>query len=234
MATSLDSVSRTYGHGRTRVTALDDVSLQIHDGDFLAVMGPSGSWKSTLLNVIGALDRPDDGRIVVDGRDITALNARDAARYRRRSVGFVFQSFNLLPRLSALENVALPLMFEGVREGERKRRAAALLDELGMGGRLEHRPSALSGGEKQRVAIARALVTAPDLILADEPTGNLDSATANTVMQLISDLNHSRRQTVLLITHDAQVASHADRAVRMRDGRLLDAEADVEVSDAAR
>jgi putative ABC transport system ATP-binding protein len=222
MATSLDSVSRTYGHGPNRVRALDRVSLRIHDGEFVAVMGPSGSGKSTLCNVIGALDRPDEGRVVVDGQDITRLSARDAARYRRRSVGFIFQSFNLLPRLTVLENVALPLLFERVPAGERSRKAADLLEQLGMRDRLHHCPPTLSGGEKQRVAIARALVSGPDLVLADEPTGNLDSTTAETVMNLISDLNHSRHQTVLVITHDAQVASHASRVLHMRDGLVVD------------
>jgi putative ABC transport system ATP-binding protein len=194
--------------------------MHIEDGEFVAVMGPSGSGKSTLLNVIGALDRPTEGRVIVDGNDIARFDAKAAARYRRRSVGFVFQSFNLLPRLTVLENVALPLMFEGIARAERLERARAVLNELGMGDRLEHRPPTLSGGEKQRVAIARALVNHPDLVLADEPTGNLDSRTAQSVMHLIADLNQKRHQTVLVITHDADVAAHASRIVHMRDGRI--------------
>ena len=232
MATSLESVTRVYGQGSSSVKALDDVSLRIGDGEFVAVMGPSGSGKSTLLNVIGALDRPNRGRVVVDGQDIARLDARAAARYRRRSVGFIFQSFNLLPRLTVLENVGLPLMFEGIGPRERMRRAAAVLNEIGMGDRLGHRPPTLSGGEKQRAAIARALIASPDLLLADEPTGNLDSNTATTVMRLIADLNRSRGQTVLLITHDPQVASYARRVVRMRDGRVIDGESEEAVHEA--
>ncbi|HET9848224.1 MAG TPA: ABC transporter ATP-binding protein [Candidatus Dormibacteraeota bacterium] len=228
MATSLESVTRVYGQGSSSVKALADVSLRVGDAEFVAVMGPSGSGKSTLLNVIGALDRPNRGRVVVDGQDIARLDARAAARYRRRSVGFIFQSFNLLPRLTVLENVALPLMFEGVGQRERIRRAAAVLTEIGMADRLGHRPPTLSGGEKQRAAIARALIANPDLLLADEPTGNLDSNTATTVMRLIADLNRSRGQTVLLITHDLQVASYARRVVRMRDGRVIDGESEKE------
>jgi putative ABC transport system ATP-binding protein len=205
------------------VVALEDISLEVSEGEFVAVMGPSGSGKSTLLNVIGALDRPNHGSIVVEGQNIAALDARGAARYRRRSVGFVFQSFNLLPRLTVLENVALPLLFEGTAAAQRMKRAAAILKDLGMEDRMHHRPPTLSGGEKQRVAIGRALVNDPYLVLADEPTGNLDSKTASVVMGLLADLNRSRGQTVLLITHDAQIAAHADRIVQMRDGRIIDA-----------
>jgi putative ABC transport system ATP-binding protein len=222
VAVTLESVSRTYGQGKSQVTALEDISLEVCEGEFVAVMGPSGSGKSTLLNIIGALDRPNRGRIVVEGQNIASLDPRSAARYRRRSVGFVFQSFNLLPRLTVLENVALPLMFEGTAPAPRMKRAARILEELGMQDRINHRPATLSGGEKQRVAIGRALVNDPYLILADEPTGNLDSKTASVVLGLLSELNHSRGQTVLLITHDAGIAAHADRIVQMRDGRIID------------
>jgi putative ABC transport system ATP-binding protein len=198
------------------------VSLAVPEGEFLAIMGPSGSGKSTLLNLVGALDRPDSGSIVVGGRDITALSVKESARYRREQVGFVFQSFNLLPRLSVLENVAMPLMFDGVATSERTSRAAAVLDELGMGHRVSHRPPTLSGGEKQRVAIARALVHQPRLLLADEPTGNLDSRNAEAAMEVLSQLNRDRGQTIVLITHEADVARHASRVVHMRDGRFVD------------
>jgi ABC-type lipoprotein export system ATPase subunit len=220
-AVSLEHVSRTYPVGQAGVTALDDVSLQVAEGEFLAVMGPSGSGKSTLLNLIGALDAPTSGHIVVGGRDIGTLSVKEAARYRRREVGFVFQSFHLLPRLTVLENVALPLMLDGVAPRERARRAEEALTRLGMAARLGHSPTALSGGEKQRAAIARALINNPRLLLADEPTGNVDSRTAEVVMDLLVALNRSRGQTVVLITHNPEVATRAHRIVHLRDGALV-------------
>jgi putative ABC transport system ATP-binding protein len=223
-AIEVEVVERTYGRGDSEVHALQRVSLSVAKGEFVAIMGPSGSGKSTLLNLIGALDRPSAGRVLAGGRDIAALNAREAARYRRREVGFVFQSFNLLPRLTVLENVALPLMFEGVVPAERDRKARGLLEDLGLGGRLQHKPGTLSGGEKQRVAIARALVNDPRVLLADEPTGNLDSKNAQAAMELLVELNRTRRQTIFLITHEAEVARHASRVVHMRDGRITDQE----------
>ena len=223
-AIELDVVERTYGRGDSEVHALQRVSLMVAEGEFIAIMGPSGSGKSTLLNLVGALDRPTAGRILAGGRDVAGLSAREAARYRRREVGFVFQSFNLLPRLTVLENVALPLMFEGVVPAERDRKARGLLEDLGLGGRLRHKPGTLSGGEKQRVAIARALVNDPHVLLADEPTGNLDSKNAEAAMELLVELNRTRRQTIFLITHEADVARHASRVVHMRDGRVTDGE----------
>ncbi len=199
VAVSLEGVSRRYGRGVSEVGALEGVSLEVHDGAFIAIMGPSGSGKSTLLNLNGALDKPSDGRIVVAGHDIAAFSPKEAARYRRREVGFIFQSFNLLPRLTVLENVALPLMFEGIRPAERNRRAKTVLEELGLGERLAHTPGTLSGGEKQRVAIARALINNPRLLLADEPTGNVDSRNAGAAMTLLADLNRSRGQTIILL-----------------------------------
>ena len=216
----VEGVSQRYGHGEGAVVALDDVTLRVSEGEFVAIMGPSGSGKSTLLNLIGALDRPTDGRIVVGERDIATLAPKEAARYRRREVGFIFQSFNLLPRLTVLENVALPLMIDGVAPAERRRRARAGLEALGMGERLGHKPNTLSGGEKQRVAIARALVNAPRLLLADEPTGNLDSRNAAAVVDLLVELNRTRGQTIVLITHNPEVAGAAGRIVQMRDGRI--------------
>ena len=222
-AARLVDVSRVYGKGDGAVTALDNVNVEIAAGEFLALMGPSGSGKSTLLHLVGALDRPSSGRIEVGGTDIANLSPRDAARYRRREVGFIYQNFNLLPRLTVLENVAMPLLFEGMARGERERRATAVLEELGMGPRLKHTPGTLSGGERQRVAIARALVNQPRLLLADEPTGNLDSTNAAAAMALLAELNQDRGQTIVLITHDADVARAAGRVLRMRDGRLMPA-----------
>src|ERR1700682_2215782 len=223
-AIELDHVERTYGRGGSEVHALQRVSLAVSEGEFIAIMGPSGSGKSTMLNLIGALDRPSAGRILAGGRDIARLSARDAARYRRREIGFVFQSFNLLPRLTVLENVVLPLMFEGVSPADRDVKARGLLDDLGLGGRLQHKPGTLSGGEKQRVAIARALANDPRVLLADEPTGNLDSRNAQAAMELLAELNRSRGQTIFLITHEAEVARHANRVVHMRDGTIIDGE----------
>ncbi|HEV3232018.1 MAG TPA: ABC transporter ATP-binding protein [Candidatus Dormibacteraeota bacterium] len=220
-AVRLAGVDRHYGRGDGAVAALDGVTMAVEAGEFLALMGPSGSGKSTLLNLVGALDQATAGTIEVGGRDIGRLSPREAARYRRREVGFVFQSFNLLPRLTVLENVAMPLMFEGVASAERLRRAGEVLGELGLAGRREHRPGTLSGGEKQRVAIARALVNRPLLLLADEPTGNLDSRNAATAMELLGQLNRDRGQTIILITHDAEVAGHATRILHMRDGRIV-------------
>jgi putative ABC transport system ATP-binding protein len=222
-AVLLRGVVRQYGRGNSAVRALDDVSLTVAHGDFLAIMGPSGSGKSTLLNLVGALDRPDSGSILVGGRDIAGLSVREASCYRRADVGFIFQSFNLLPRLTVLENVAMPLMFDGVVPSERARRALEVLAEMGMEHRLQHRPPTLSGGEKQRVAIARALVNQPQLLLADEPTGNLDSRNAEAAMEVLVGLNRDRGQTILLITHEADVSRHAGHVVHMRDGRLVDA-----------
>ncbi len=220
----LENVSRTYAAGQEGVNALEDISFDVATGEFVAIMGPSGSGKSTLLNLIGALDSPTAGRVIVDGHDISTLSVREAARYRRREVGFVFQSFHLLPRLNVLENVALPLMLDGISRSERLQRASATLADLAMAARLGHRPNALSGGEKQRVAIARALVNTPRLLLADEPTGNLDSRNAAVVMDLLAELNRIKGQTIILITHNPEVAAVADRTVRLRDGHIVDIE----------
>ena len=212
---------REYGRGDSAVRALDAVTLVVEPGEFVAIMGPSGSGKSTLLNLVGALDRPDAGSLVVGGADIAGLSVKQAARYRRTEVGFIFQSFNLLPRLSVVENVAMPLMFDGVPRAERLRRAREVLEGLDMAHRFDHHPPTLSGGERQRVAIARALVTGPRLLLADEPTGNLDTRNAEAVMTLLNQLNRERAQTILLITHEADIAAHASRTVHMRDGRMV-------------
>jgi putative ABC transport system ATP-binding protein len=213
-------VARVYPTGTTAVSALDGVTLEVRRGEFLAVMGPSGSGKSTLLNILAGLERPTRGAVVVDGADLSAMDEVALASYRREKVGMIFQAFNLLPRYRVVENVALPLVFAGIPREARLARARAVLDRLGMGPRADHRPSQLSGGELQRTAIARALVTEPSLLLADEPTGNLDSANGEALLAVIAEL-HARGQTVVLVTHDASIASRAERTVRMRDGRIV-------------
>jgi putative ABC transport system ATP-binding protein len=218
----LENVSRVYDTGKVQVPALVDVDLEVADGEFLAIVGPSGSGKSTMMNILGCLDRPTAGRYVLDGQPVDELNDDGLAFVRSRSIGFVFQSYNLLPRTSALENVAAPLMYQGIPKKERLQRAKAVLERLGLGDRFGHVPSELSGGQQQRVGIARALVTEPALILADEPTGNLDSHSGAEVLQLFKDL-HALGRTIVLITHDVDVAQAADRAVHLRDGRLQEA-----------
>jgi len=214
------NLSRRYEMGDAFVDALRGVDLTIVRGEFVALVGPSGSGKSTVLNLIGGLDRPTDGEVWINGTKLSASDERTLTRHRRQHVGFVFQSFNLLPRLTAQENVALPLMFSNVPEKEREARARALLERVGLEQRLSHRPTQLSGGEQQRVAIARALVSQPALLLADEPTGNLDTATGAEIMALLKELNQERGLTLLVVTHDAEVASFADRVVSLRDGRV--------------
>lgn len=218
----LMDVSRVYDLGRVQVPALQEVNLQVAQGEFLAIVGPSGSGKSTMMNILGCLDRPTTGRYVLDGQPVEELDDDGLALIRSRSIGFVFQSYNLLPRTSALENVATPLMYQGVGRKERMARAAMALERLGLGDRMDHEPSELSGGQQQRVGIARALVTEPALILADEPTGNLDSHSGAEVLQLFRDL-HAIGRTIVLITHDTDVAAAADRAVHLRDGQLQEA-----------
>jgi putative ABC transport system ATP-binding protein len=217
----LRRVSRVYDMGHVQVTALRDVDLAVGDGEFVAIVGPSGSGKSTLMHIIGCLDRPSDGTYLLEGTPVETLDDDDLARVRSRTVGFVFQSFNLLPRTSALENVAAPLLYQGVGRRERIVRAGAALERLGLGDRLTHEPSELSGGQQQRVAIARALVTDPALILADEPTGNLDSGSGHEVMQLFREL-HASGRTIVLITHDHDVAANALRQVHVFDGRIVE------------
>jgi putative ABC transport system ATP-binding protein len=215
----LENVSRIYDTGKVQVPALLDVDMEVADGEFLAIVGPSGSGKSTMMNILGCLDRPTSGRYVLAGQPVDELNDDGLAFLRSRSIGFVFQSYNLLPRTSALENVAAPLMYQGVPRKERLERAQNTLERLGLGDRLSHVPSELSGGQQQRVGIARALVAEPAMILADEPTGNLDSHSGAEVLELFKDL-HSLGRTIVLITHDVDVAQAADRAIHIRDGRL--------------
>jgi putative ABC transport system ATP-binding protein len=213
-------VTREYQLGGVGVPALRGVSVTIPPGDYAAVLGPSGSGKSTLMHLLGGLDRPTSGTLRIAGRDVRELSATELAGLRNRTIGFVFQSFHLLARTTAVDNVALPLVYAGVRAGERRRRAEELLDRVGLGHRLRHRPSQLSGGEQQRVAIARALVTGPSLLLADEPTGNLDSATGAEVLALLEQLNRESGVAVVVVTHDQDIASRAARQIRMRDGRI--------------
>src|SRR5947208_7437244 len=216
---SLDRISRTYAMERVRVDALRDVSLEVGEGEFVAIVGPSGSGKSTMMNIIGCLDRPSAGVYRLAGTPIADLDDDGLAKLRSRSIGFVFQSYNLLPRTSALDNVATPLLYQGVSRTHRAARAKAALERLGMGDRLDHEPTELSGGQQQRVAVARALVTEPALILADEPTGNLDSHSGADVMAVFRELNAAGR-TIVLITHDATVAAAAGRQVHLRDGKV--------------
>jgi len=213
-------LTRRYEMGDTSVDALRGVDLAIARGECVALVGPSGSGKSTVLNLIGGLDRPTSGEVWINGTELGNSDERTRTRHRRQHVGFVFQSFNLMPRLTAEENVALPLMFSGVPEKERMARAQALLKRVGLGPRLTHRPTQLSSGEQQRVAIARALVGQPALLLADEPTGNLDTVTGAEIMHLLKELNQERDLTLLVVTHDAEVAAFADRIVILRDGQV--------------
>jgi putative ABC transport system ATP-binding protein len=216
---ALEGVSRVYTSGRLAVPALVSVDLQVARGEFVAIIGPSGSGKSTMMNILGCLDRPTEGRYILDGTPVDSLDDDGLARLRSRSIGFVLQSYNLLPRTSALENVAAPLMYQGVPRRERRARAQAVLERLGLGDRLDHEPTELSGGQQQRCGIARALVTEPAILLADEPTGNLDSHSGAEVIALFHDL-HTSGRTIILITHDVDVAAVASRQVHLRDGRI--------------
>ncbi|MHB1421845.1 MAG: ABC transporter ATP-binding protein [Gemmataceae bacterium] len=226
---TLQNVTKSYPQGPRMVHALRGVSLSINQGEFVAIMGPSGSGKSTLLHLLGALDVPTTGSVHFAGRDLKALPERKRSLLRRRRIGFVFQSFNLLPTLTAAENVALPLLLAG--EGRTRQRAQVALGRMGLLQRADHFPEALSGGEMQRVAIARALVSDPELILCDEPTGNLDSANARDILMLLRGLPDGRR-TVVMVTHDPKAAAHGDRTIHLRDGRLDDGAAGVSAAPA--
>ena len=216
----LHDVSRIYDLGHVQVAALQGVDLEVQQGEFLAIVGPSGSGKSTMMNILGCLDRPTAGTYILNGTPVAELNDDGLAQLRSRTIGFVFQSYNLLPRTSALENVMTPLLYQGVPRKDRVARATVALERLGLGDRIDHVPTELSGGQQQRVAIARALVTEPALLLADEPTGNLDSTSGAEVMALLTQLNAAGR-TIVMITHDAEVASRARRQVHVRDGQLV-------------
>ena len=219
---SADALRRTYYLGEP-VHALDGVSLDLPDGSFTAVMGPSGSGKSTLMNMLGCLDTPDDGTVEIDGESVLELSGAERSRLRGTEIGFVFQQFNLMPRLTAAENVTLPLVFNHDIEASRRERAEQLLERVGLGDRIDHTPTELSGGQRQRVAIARALVNEPSLILADEPTGNLDTDTGEDIMSLFEALNDEGR-TILMVTHERHIAEHADRIIHLLDGEIEEIE----------
>jgi putative ABC transport system ATP-binding protein len=214
-------LTKVYAHGEIRVTAIKDVSFQLPRGGFLGIAGTSGSGKSTLLNCLGGLDKPSEGRILVDGKDISDFNKEELALYRRHSVGMIFQSFHLLPDYTAVENVAFPLLFTGIRQNERKIRASEILDQVGLSDRMSHKPSELSGGEQQRVAIARALINRPKVLLADEPTGNLDSSTSREIVNLLTALNR-QGLTVILVSHEESLLDEAAQTIiRLRDGEIF-------------
>lgn len=217
---SAENLTKTYVAGEATLHALNDLSLQVSAGEYVAIMGASGSGKSTLMNILGALDRPTRGDYWLDGEQVSSMSDRHLSSLRNRKVGFIFQSFNLLPRLSALENVQVPLVYAKVPAAERALRATAALTDVGLADRLHHRPTQLSGGQQQRVAIARALVTRPRLLLADEPTGALDSETTGQILALLDDL-HAAGITIVVVTHEAEVAVRANRVVVVRDGRIV-------------
>ena len=217
----IEELFKSYSLGRLEVPVLHDINLAVNSGEFAAIMGPSGSGKSTLMNLIGCLDRPTSGKILIGGEDISMLPETDLARIRGERVGFVFQTFNLISRLTALKNVELPMVYQDIPRGARLKRAARLLEMLGLTDRADHKPPELSGGQRQRVAIARALVNEPDILLADEPTGNLDSKTGLEIMQIFNGL-HSEGRTIIMVTHDQGLAENCDRIIRLKDGRIED------------
>lgn len=213
----LDQIRKSYFIGKNELPVLKGVSLNINRNEYVALMGPSGSGKSTLMNILGCLDTPTSGKYVLSGHDVSSMEDNELARIRNQEIGFVFQQFNLMPRLSALENVAVPLIYGGVGKKEREDKARAMLEKVGLGDRYKHKPNELSGGQCQRVAIARALVNDPSIILADEPTGNLDTKTSVEIMDIFSAI-HASGNTVILVTHEEDIAAHARRIIRLRDG----------------
>ena len=217
----LQDVWKVYEMGQENVAALQGLSLDIKEGEFVAIMGPSGSGKSTAVNMIGCLDVPTKGKVLLDGQDISKLGESELAQIRGKKIGFIFQQFNLIPTLTALENVALPIVFQSVDREKRLKRATELLGIVELKDRMGHKPSELSGGQQQRVAIARSLANNPEVILADEPTGNLDSTTGETVMSFLQKLNRKEGKTIIMVTHDSNVANHADRIEFLKDGKVI-------------
>ena len=221
MLIDIRDITKYYDMGEERVRALDGVSLGVERGEYLGIMGPSGSGKSTLMNLIGCLDTPTSGSYVLNGREVARMTDDELAQIRNQEIGFVFQTFNLLPRTTALQQVELPLVYSGVPKRERRDRAVRALEAVGLGDRMAHHPSEMSGGQRQRVAVARALINNPSILLADEPTGNLDSQTGSEIMSLFDQLN-ARGNTIVLVTHEEDIAAHARRIVRLRDGKIRD------------
>jgi putative ABC transport system ATP-binding protein len=217
----IDNISRIYGEGETQVIALNKVSLTIKNNEFVAVMGTSGSGKSTLMSILGCLDTPSSGEYLLSGESIKNIDDENLSKIRNRKIGFIFQTFHLLPRLSALDNVVLPLRYTDVNPEEAKQRGLEMLDKVGLSSRWHHKPFEMSGGQRQRVAIARALVNRPQVIFADEPTGNLDSKTSNEIMDLLCEL-HDQGQTIVMVTHEEDIAAYADRMIRMKDGEVIE------------
>ncbi|MGE5224371.1 MAG: ABC transporter ATP-binding protein [Omnitrophica WOR_2 bacterium] len=216
------NLTKIYGSGETAVTALDHVSFSVEPGEFVAIMGPSGCGKSTLLHLVGGLDRPTEGSVLIGGKDLTDLTDNKLTELRRKKIGFVFQFYNLIPVLNALENAALPVTLDGMRQGEAWQRAGGWLKKIGMADRLSHRPDQLSGGQQQRVAIARALVAEPEIILADEPTGNLDTRAGDEIAHLLRQASKEWNRSVIMVTHDPRIAAYADRIIFLKDGRITE------------
>lgn len=227
----LENMRKVYGSGTTRVNALYEVNLQIFHSEFVAIIGPSGSGKSTLMNIIGCLDRPTEGIYRLEGIDVLALKDEDLARIRNKKIGFVFQMFNLLAKHSALDNVQIPLLYAGAGPRERREKGMDILRKVGLEGRWHHRPNELSGGECQRVAIARALITGPSILLADEPTGNLDSKTGMEILNLFKRLNREERVTLILVTHNPDIANEAGRKIYIHDGKIVEDTGEMKVSN---
>ena len=217
----LENVWKIYEFGKVELTVLKDISLEIAPGAFVVILGPSGSGKSTMLHMVGCLDLPTRGKIFLDNRDISQMSEDELAKNRGQKIGFIFQQFNLLPNLSALENVMMPMIFQGKSEEERRNRATSLLNSLGLKERILHRPTELSGGEQQRIAIARALSNNPEIIVADEPTGNLDSTTGKKIMEILIGLHKNEGKTIVVVTHDPNIANYSDQVVNIKDGQLV-------------
>jgi len=218
----VEKLTKTYGSGTTAVVALDHVNVTIRESEFVAIMGPSGCGKSTLLHLLGGLDKPSEGHVIIGGHNLSDLNDDQLTELRRRKIGFVFQFFNLIPVLNALENAALPITLDGVKPAEAKAKATEWLTKFGLADRLVNRPDQLSGGQQQRVAIARALVADPELILADEPTGNLDTRSSDEIASLLRDVSKQYKRTVVMVTHDPRIAAYADRIIFLKDGKVVD------------